>query len=131
LNYLFEISLIDYSLKQFILNILNETNKNINATYNDYIVTKMSEINELDKWYDTFKSSDVLSDNMIDEIFNFNKFISIEHHPFYQEKTTLLEHLIQIIGLCNLGLPIYGEVSNPLFSEVYYFAKNKLCKSKT
>ena len=118
-NYLFEISLIDYSLKQFILNILNETNKNINATYNDYIVTKISEINELDKWYDTFKSCDMLSDNMIDEIFNFNKFISIEHHPFYQEKTTLLEQL-SLYGYNNLHglLEIFiGKNYNNLFDK--------------
>lgn len=40
-------------------------------------------------------------------------------------KTTLLEHLIQIISLANLGLKVSGKVSMPVFSEVYYFAKNK------
>lgn len=45
-------------------------------------------------------------------------------------KTTLLEHIIQNIGLFNLGLPIEGEVHMPLFTDVYYFAKNKGSASK-
>jgi|GEM_PF-44429 len=40
-------------------------------------------------------------------------------------KTTLLEHIIQIISLSQLGLPLFGEIKIPLFSEIYYFAKNK------
>jgi DNA mismatch repair protein MutS2 len=40
-------------------------------------------------------------------------------------KTTLLEHIIQLVSLSQMGFPISGEVSIPLFSEVYYFAKNK------
>jgi len=45
-------------------------------------------------------------------------------------KTTLLEHLLQTITLLQLGLPISGEVRLPLFSDVYYFAKNKGSASK-
>jgi DNA mismatch repair ATPase MutS len=45
-------------------------------------------------------------------------------------KTTLIEHIIQIIGLSNMGLPIDGRVKLPIFSEVYYFAKNKGSASK-
>ena len=45
-------------------------------------------------------------------------------------KTTLIEHIIQIISLFNLGLPIYGSVKSPIFSEIYYFAKNKGSASK-
>jgi dsDNA-specific endonuclease/ATPase MutS2 len=40
-------------------------------------------------------------------------------------KTTLLEHIVQLISLQQLGLPVKGIVSLPLFTEVYYFAKNK------
>jgi len=40
-------------------------------------------------------------------------------------KTTLLEHLLQLYSLFQLGLPISGTASLPIFSEVYYFAKNK------
>jgi dsDNA-specific endonuclease/ATPase MutS2 len=40
-------------------------------------------------------------------------------------KTTLLEHLIQIIVLANIGLPISGKIKLPGFSEIYYFAKSK------
>ena len=40
-------------------------------------------------------------------------------------KTTLLEHIIQLISLFQLGLPVSGETRLPLFSDVYYFAKNK------
>lgn len=40
-------------------------------------------------------------------------------------KTTLLEHIIQLITLLQLGLKAEGKVKIPVFSEVYYFAKNK------
>jgi len=40
-------------------------------------------------------------------------------------KTTLLEHILQIISLMNFGFPCSGKVNIPVFSEVYYFAKNK------
>jgi dsDNA-specific endonuclease/ATPase MutS2 len=40
-------------------------------------------------------------------------------------KTTLIEHIIQIISLSQFGLPISGKITTPLFSEIYYFAKNK------
>lgn len=40
-------------------------------------------------------------------------------------KTTLLENIIQIISLTQLGFPVSGKVSIPLFSEIYYFAKSK------
>lgn len=45
-------------------------------------------------------------------------------------KTTLLEHLIQIISLFQIGLPISGRSKMPVFTEVYYFAKNKGSISK-
>lgn len=40
-------------------------------------------------------------------------------------KTTLVEHLLQLISLTHLGLPTTGNIKMPLFEEVYYFAKNK------
>lgn len=40
-------------------------------------------------------------------------------------KTTLLEHLLQAIVFFQLGLPVSGKAEIPLFSEIYYFAKNK------
>lgn len=40
-------------------------------------------------------------------------------------KTTLLEHLLQIIFIANLGFPVSGQVQLPFFKEIYYFAKNK------
>jgi dsDNA-specific endonuclease/ATPase MutS2 len=40
-------------------------------------------------------------------------------------KTTLLEHCAQIVSLHQLGLPVKGIVELPLFTDVYYFAKNK------
>lgn len=45
-------------------------------------------------------------------------------------KTTLLEHLIQLISLFHLGLPINGNLKTPIFTEVYYFAKNKGAANK-
>ena len=40
-------------------------------------------------------------------------------------KTTLIEHVIQLISLTQLGLPTSGRNKIPLFEEIYYFAKNK------
>lgn len=45
-------------------------------------------------------------------------------------KTTLLEHIIQIISLSQIGLPVSGQTKLPLFTDVYYFAKNKGSASK-
>ena len=45
-------------------------------------------------------------------------------------KTTLLEHILQNISLFQLGLPIKGEINLPIFTEIYYFAKNKGSASK-
>lgn len=39
-------------------------------------------------------------------------------------KTTLIEHIIQLITLFQLGLPS-KNTKMPLFTDVYYFAKNK------
>jgi len=48
-------------------------------------------------------------------------------------KTTLMEHIIQIISLKQIGLPVKSSTNQenpskiklPLFTEIYYFAKNK------
>ena len=45
-------------------------------------------------------------------------------------KTTLLEHIIQIISLFQLGLPSLGRINMPVFTDVYYFAKTKGSASK-
>ncbi len=45
-------------------------------------------------------------------------------------KTTLIEHVIQLISLYQLGLPVSGKIKLPLFEEIYYFAKNKGSMSK-
>lgn len=45
-------------------------------------------------------------------------------------KTTLLEHTIQLLTLHQLGLPTHGSLTTPLFTEIYYFAKNKGSMSK-
>lgn len=45
-------------------------------------------------------------------------------------KTTIIEHILQLISLSQIGLPVFGKVKIPLFSEVYYFAKNKGSMSK-
>ena len=45
-------------------------------------------------------------------------------------KTTLIEHILQNLSLFNLGLPVSGEVHVPIFTDVYYFAKNKGSASK-
>jgi hypothetical protein len=86
---------------------------------------------------------------LLDFYAGMNKFIKAEHIiPEYAEeflmedsgniltgansggKTTLLEHIIQVISLFQIGLPISGRARMPVFTEVYYFAKNKGSISK-
>ena len=45
-------------------------------------------------------------------------------------KTTLIEHIIQLITLFQLGLPADGIVKMPFFTDIYYFAKNKGASNK-
>ncbi|MFB6246807.1 MAG: hypothetical protein ABEI74_04420 [Candidatus Pacearchaeota archaeon] len=45
-------------------------------------------------------------------------------------KTTLMEHVLQVVSLLYLGLPAKGKAKVPLFASVYYFAKNKGAISK-
>ncbi|MFH1289893.1 MAG: hypothetical protein ABIH92_00635, partial [Nanoarchaeota archaeon] len=45
-------------------------------------------------------------------------------------KTTLVEHAIQLLSYAHLGLPVKGSLKFPIFSEIYYFAKNKGSMSK-
>lgn len=45
-------------------------------------------------------------------------------------KTTLLEHIIQINSLLQIGLPVIGKVKTPIFTDIYYFAKNKGSSNK-
>ncbi len=45
-------------------------------------------------------------------------------------KTTLIEHIIQLVTLSQLGLKVSGQITLPLFTDVYYFAKNKGAISK-
>jgi len=40
-------------------------------------------------------------------------------------KTTLLEHIIQLVSMAQMGLPVSGTSKLPVFSEIYYFAKSK------
>ncbi len=45
-------------------------------------------------------------------------------------KTTLLEHMLQLYILYQLGVPTNGQFETPLFTDIYYFAKNKGSMSK-
>lgn len=45
-------------------------------------------------------------------------------------KTTLLEHIIQLITMLQIGLPVNGKVKIPIFTEVYYFAKTRGSSSR-
>ncbi|MBU0907574.1 MAG: hypothetical protein KKD18_07135 [Nanoarchaeota archaeon] len=45
-------------------------------------------------------------------------------------KTTLIEHIIQLLSYAYLGLPVKGSFKFPVFTEIYYFAKNKGSMSK-
>jgi len=73
------------------------------------------------------KSNNIFLDNPQPISFNLSENIqaSILTGANSGGKTTLIEHVIQLITLTQLGLPQSGKNKFPMFEEIYYFAKNK------
>jgi DNA mismatch repair protein MutS2 len=106
--------------------------------YQDFIsgITKFFEkansFPRIDNEFNILNSKNLFIENPQPITFNLNqeKRCSILTGANSGGKTTLIEHIIQLISLFQLGFPVSGELSIPFFTEVYYFAKNKGSMSK-
>lgn len=87
---------------------------------------------KIDSFFDISNSKNLFLQNPQPISFHLNseKQCSILTGANSGGKTTLIEHIIQLITLSQLGLKVSGSLSIPLFTEVYYFAKNKGSISK-
>ena len=101
-NFLYDRFLIEFSFKQFIMNKLNELNKNINTSYNTFIVEDLSKVTELDDFILKFsKNINFKEESQFNEILHFCKFIKPEFQPLYKIKSELVQ-LISSLGYKNL-----------------------------
>ena len=95
-------------------------------------VKDFNEFPEISQDLDIKESKNIFLDNAQPISFNLNQEFqcSILTGANSGGKTTLIEHIIQLISLFQLGLKVSGKVKLPVFSEIYYFAKNKGSMSK-
>jgi len=101
-DFLFDNFLIEFSFKQIIMNKLNNLNKNINTSYNNFIVEDLELNNELDKWLIDFsKNIKLTDDSQFNEILNFCKFIKPDNQPLYKIRVELVQ-LLSSLGYKNL-----------------------------
>jgi len=98
IDFLYERYLIEFSYKQIINNKLNELNKNINTSYNNFIVDDLPKITELNNFINLFGTSE---ESDFNEILNFCKFIKPEEQPLYKIKIELIQ-LLSSLGYNNL-----------------------------
>lgn len=102
IDFLYEYFLMDYSVKQTILNKLNELNRNINTNYNSFIVEDLELNTKLDKWINEFKNVLNLTDeHQIMEMMNFSKFIELESLPLSKIRIDLT-NIVSACGYKNL-----------------------------
>jgi hypothetical protein len=101
-DFLYDNFLIEFSFKQIIMNKLNDLNKNINTSYNNFIVEDLELTNELDKWIVDFsKNIKITDESQFNEILNFCKFIKPENQPLYKIRIELVQ-LLSSLGYKNL-----------------------------
>lgn len=88
---------------------------------------KEMEFSENSNDFKMINSKNIFLDNAQPISFELNNFFkcSILTGANSGGKTTLIEHIIQLISFYQLGLPVHGKIYLPTFSDVYYFAKNK------
>ena len=102
IDFLYEYFLMDYSVKQTILNKLNELNRNINTNYNSFIVEDLELNTKLDKWINEFKNVLNLTDeNQITDMMHFSKFIELESLPLSKVRIDLT-NIVSACGYINL-----------------------------
>jgi len=80
IEFIYSNFLLDFPVKQNLINKLNEINKNINKIYNDYIIEKLDQFNEINKWISASKNTD------LNEISSFSDFLNIQSQPLSEVK---------------------------------------------
>ena len=98
--YLYENFFIEYNFKQTMLAKLNEINKNINTSYNNFIVEKLELPNEIDNWFNSLSKMELNDINMKDLI-EFSKFINIEDLPL-SKPISEVGQIISSLGYSNI-----------------------------
>lgn len=95
--------LIDYSFKQTIMNKLNDLNRNINTSYNNYVVENLDNNSEFDKNIsDLIKNIKAIDENiLIKEIQFFIKHMNQDILPFNKHRNELIQ-IISLVGYTNL-----------------------------
>jgi endopeptidase La len=95
--------LIDYSFKQTIMNKLNDLNRNINTSYNNYIVENLDNNSEFDKNItDLIKNIKSIDENVLmKEVQFFIKHMNQDILPFNKYRVELI-HIISLVGYTNL-----------------------------
>ena len=92
ISFLHDNYFIEYTIKQNLLNKLNDINKNINTYYNNFIVESLDKNTEIDKWFKQFELSKF--NNNIEDIIDFSKFIKLKNLPLSKQ----LSEIGQIIN---------------------------------
>jgi endopeptidase La len=85
--FLYDNFFIEYTFKQTLLTKLNEINKNINTSYNNFIVENLDKNSEIDKWFEQY-NLELFNDNY-NEIMDFSKFININDMPLFKQLSEL------------------------------------------
>jgi len=99
---LYDNFLIEFSFKQIIMNKLNDLNKNINTSYNNFIVEELENVTGFDKWIIDFsKQLKFTNESNFNEIIPFCKFIKSEFQPLNKIRIELVQ-LMSSLGYKNL-----------------------------
>lgn len=84
ISFLHDNHFIEYTIKQNLLNNLNDMNKNINTYYNNFIVESLDKNTEIDSWFKQFELLN-FNNNNIDDIIDFSKFIKLKNLPLSKQ----------------------------------------------
>jgi len=95
IEFIYSNFLLDFPVKQNLINKLNEINKNINKIYNDYIIEKLDKVNEINKWVSNSKNTDLT------ELTSFSDFLNIQSQPLSEVRLELIE-IVKAFGYKNV-----------------------------
>jgi len=83
IHFLYDNFFIDFSFRQNMLIKLNEINKNINTSYNTFIVEKLEKITDFDLLFNNLNVE--LTEDNLKDIIQFNKFTDVNDLPLSKQ----------------------------------------------